>query len=185
MMVDTERRPFPVRSDVDLMAVREATRAAAAAAGLSLVSQTKLVTAVSELARNAVVHGGGGEVRIDPVANGTARGVHLVISDSGPGIADLGQALTDGHTTGHGLGLGLGGARRLVDDFRIESAPGQGTTVTITMWASPAPRGGPARGRHRTVGRPVGPEPPPAGAAGPGGAAAPGVPVRARIPPGP
>jgi serine/threonine-protein kinase RsbT len=136
MMVDTERRPLPVRSDVDLMAVREATRAAAAAAGFSLVSQTKLVTAVSELARNAVVHGGGGEVRLDTVMNGAARGVQLVISDSGPGIADIDQALTDGHTTGHGLGLGLGGARRLVDDFRIESAPGQGTTVTIAMWGS-------------------------------------------------
>jgi serine/threonine-protein kinase RsbT len=135
MMVGTERRPLPVRSDVDLMAVREATRSAAAAAGFSLVSQTKLVTAVSELARNAVVHGGGGEVRIDAVANGATRGVRLVISDSGPGIADIDQALTDGHTTGHGLGLGLGGARRLVDDFRIESAPGQGTTVTIVMWA--------------------------------------------------
>jgi serine/threonine-protein kinase RsbT len=135
MMVDTDRRPLPVRSDVDLMAVREATRSAAAAAGFSLVSQTKLVTAVSELARNAVVHGGGGEVRIDAVASGVSPGVRLVISDSGPGIADIDQALTDGHTTGHGLGLGLGGARRLVDDFSIESAPGQGTTVTIVMWA--------------------------------------------------
>jgi serine/threonine-protein kinase RsbT len=135
MMVGTERRPLPVRSDVDLMAVREATRSAAAAAGFSLVSQTKLVTAVSELARNAVVHGGGGEVRIDTVMNGATRGVRLVISDSGPGIADIDQALTDGHTTGHGLGLGLGGARRLVDDFSIESAPGRGTTVTIAMWA--------------------------------------------------
>jgi serine/threonine-protein kinase RsbT len=135
MMVDTDRRPLPVRSDVDLMAVREATRSAAAAAGFSLVSQTKLVTAVSELARNAVVHGGGGEVRVDAVASGASPGVRLVISDSGPGIADIDQALTDGHTTGHGLGLGLGGARRLVDDFSIESAPGQGTTVTIVMWA--------------------------------------------------
>jgi len=134
-MVDTGRQPLPVRSDVDLMAVREATRSAAAAAGFSLVSQTKLVTAVSELARNAVVHGGGGEVRIGAVAGGASPGVRLVISDSGPGIADIDQALTDGHTTGHGLGLGLGGARRLVDDFSIESAPGQGTTVTIVMWA--------------------------------------------------
>lgn len=93
MMVGTERRLLPVRSDVDLMAVREATRAAAAAAGFSLVSQTKLVTAVSELARNAVVHGGGGEVRLGAITNGTARGVRLVISDSGPGIADIDQAL--------------------------------------------------------------------------------------------
>ena len=127
---------LPVRSDVDLMAVREATRTAAAAAGFSLVNQTKLVTAVSELARNAVVHGGG-EVLVEPVQQGTLRGVRLVVSDRGPGIADINQALTDGHTTGQGLGLGLGGARRLVDEFRIESVPGAGTTVTITMWAAP------------------------------------------------
>lgn len=127
---------LPVRSDVDLMDVREATRAAAAAAGFSLVNQTKLVTAVSELARNAVVHGGGGEVRIEATQQGGLHGVRLVVRDQGPGIADIEQALTDGHTTGHGLGLGLGGARRLVDDFAIESAPGQGTTVTITMWAA-------------------------------------------------
>ena len=138
MIVAAQRRALQVRSDVDLMAVREATRSAAATAGFSLVSQTKLVTAVSELARNAVLHGGGGEVRIDTVDSGPGRGVRLVIADSGPGIADIDQALTDGHTTGHGLGLGLGGARRLVDDFSIESAPGQGTTVTIVMWASDA-----------------------------------------------
>ena len=136
MSVQTARAALPVRSDVDLMAVREAARAAAAEAGFSLVNQTKLVTAVSELARNAVVHGGGGEVLVEPV-QGTLRGVRLVVSDHGPGIADIDQALTDGHTTGQGLGLGLGGARRLVDEFRIESAPGAGTTVTITMWAAP------------------------------------------------
>jgi serine/threonine-protein kinase RsbT len=137
MSVRTARGALPVRSDVDLMAVREAARAAAAEAGFSLVNQTKLVTAVSELARNAVVHGGGGEVSVDPVQRGTLRGVRLVVSDRGPGIADIAEALTDGHTTGHGLGLGLGGARRLVDDFSIDSAPGQGTTVTIAMWATP------------------------------------------------
>jgi serine/threonine-protein kinase RsbT len=133
--VDALHRPLPVRSDVDLMSVREAARAAAAAAGFSLVNQTKLVTAVSELARNAVVHGGGGEVVIEPVADGVVRGVRLVISDTGPGIPDIAQALADGYSTGHGLGLGLGGARRLVDEFSLESAPGQGTTVTIAMWA--------------------------------------------------
>jgi serine/threonine-protein kinase RsbT len=137
MSVQTARSALPVRSDVDLMAVREAARAAAADAGFSLVNQTKLVTAVSELARNAVVHGGGGEVRVDPLRRGTLRGVRLVVSDRGPGIADIAEALTDGHTTGHGLGLGLGGARRLVDDFSIDSAPGRGTTVTIAMWATP------------------------------------------------
>ena len=136
MSIGTARAALPVRSDVDLMAVREAARGAAADAGFSLVNQTKLVTAVSELARNAVVHGGGGEVLVEPV-QATLRGVRLVVSDHGPGIADIDQALTDGHTTGHGLGLGLGGARRLVDEFRIESVPGAGTTVTITMWAAP------------------------------------------------
>jgi len=176
MMVGTERRPLPVRSDVDLMAVREATRSAAAAAGFSLVSQTKLVTAVSELARNAVVHGGGGEVRIEAAASRGARGVRLVISDTGPGIADIDQALTDGHTTGHGLGLGLGGARRLVDDFSIESAPGQGTTITIAMWApsaapiSPASPAGGGRLADGGAGRPGG-----AGLAGGAGAAGSGL----------
>jgi serine/threonine-protein kinase RsbT len=136
MSVGTLPAALPVRSDVDLMAVREAARTAAAEAGFSLVNQTKLVTAVSELARNAVVHGGGGDVLVEPVQQGSRRGVRLVVSDRGPGIADIDEALTDGHTTGHGLGLGLGGARRLVDDFAIESAPGQGTTVTIAMWAT-------------------------------------------------
>jgi serine/threonine-protein kinase RsbT len=134
MKTGAGRRSLPVRSTVDVMTVREATRSAAAAAGFSLVSQTKLVTAVSELARNAIVHGGGGEVRIDAVTEGPVQGVRLVISDAGPGIPDIPRAFADGHTTGHGLGLGLGGARRLVDEFSIESAPGQGTTVTIAMW---------------------------------------------------
>ncbi len=137
MTPSTAQVALPVRSDVDLMAVREAARTAAADAGFSLVNQTKLVTAVSELARNAVVHGGGGEVRVEPVRQGARRGVRLIVSDQGPGITDIAEALTDGHTTGHGLGLGLGGARRLVDDFSIESTPGQGTTVTISMWATP------------------------------------------------
>jgi serine/threonine-protein kinase RsbT len=145
MSIGTARAALPVRSDVDLMAVREAARGAAADAGFSLVNQTKLVTAVSELARNAVVHGGGGEVLVEPV-QGTLRGVRLVVSDHGPGIADIEQALTDGHTTGQGLGLGLGGARRLVDEFGIESVPGAGTTVTITMWAAPSRSGSRAPG---------------------------------------
>jgi serine/threonine-protein kinase RsbT len=137
MSVSIAPAALPVRSDVDLIAVREAARTAAAAADFSLVNQTKLVTAVSELARNAVVHGGGGEVRLESVLKGSLRGVRLVVTDHGPGIEDIAQALTDGHTTGHGLGLGLGGAKRLVHDFTIESAPGQGTTVTIAMWAAP------------------------------------------------
>jgi serine/threonine-protein kinase RsbT len=137
MSIGTARHALPVRSDVDLMAVREAARGAAAEVGFSLVNQTKLVTAISELARNAVVHGGGGQVLVESVQQGSLRGVRLIVSDRGPGIADINQALTDGHTTGQGLGLGLGGSRRLVDEFSIESAPGQGTTVTIAMWATP------------------------------------------------
>ena len=158
MSIGTARGALPVRSDVDLMAVREAARGAAADAGFSLVNQTKLVTAVSELARNAVVHGGGGEVVIEPTQQGTVRGVRLIVSDQGPGIADIGQALTDGHTTGRGLGLGLGGARRLVDEFRIESVPDEGTTVTIAMWAAPVR---PAPGRSAPV-RPASARPAPA-----------------------
>ena len=146
MSIGTARAALPVRSDVDLMAVREAARGAAAEAGFSLVNQTKLVTAVSELARNALVHGGGGKVFVEPVQQGALRGVRLVVSDHGPGIADIEEALTDGHTTGQGLGLGLGGARRLVDEFRIESAPGEGTSVTIAMWGGPARPGPGSRG---------------------------------------
>ncbi len=161
MRIGTARAALPVRSDVDLMAVREAARGAAAEAGFSLVNQTKLVTAVSELARNAVVHGGGGEVRIDPLEQGPRRGVRLIVSDHGPGIADINQALTDGHTTGRGLGLGLGGARRLVDEFRIESAPGAGTTVTIAMWAVPArPAPGRSAPGRSAPGRPAAGLPP-------------------------
>ena len=123
-----------IRSSADVVAVRQATRALAELAGLSLVDQTKLVTAASELARNTLDYGGGGTVRLEPVENGIRRGVRLTFEDAGPGIANVAEALKDGFTTGNGLGLGLGGARRLVNDFAIESAPGQGTRVTIARW---------------------------------------------------
>jgi serine/threonine-protein kinase RsbT len=100
----------------------------------SLVDQTKLVTAASELARNTLDYGGGGSVRIERVLDGARKGVRLVFKDQGPGIADIDLAMRDGYTSGGGLGLGLGGAKRLVSEFHIDSAPGKGTTITITRW---------------------------------------------------
>src|SRR5918997_1018742 len=113
-----------ISSDEDVVRVRQLVRAHAVAAKLSLVDQTKLVTAASELARNTLVYGGGGEAIIETIDNGTRVGVRIVFSDKGPGIADVGLALTDGYTSGAGLGLGLGGARRLVDEFQLDTAPG-------------------------------------------------------------
>ena len=123
-----------IRTSSDVVAVRQATRALAEQTGLSLVDQTKLVTAASELARNTLDYGGGGTVRVDVLENGARRGVRLVFEDQGPGIPNVAEAMKDGFTTGSGLGLGLGGARRLVNEFAIESAPGQGTRVTIARW---------------------------------------------------
>lgn len=123
-----------IRSSADVVSVRQAARALAERVGFSLVDQTKLVTAASELARNTIDYGGGGSVRLELVENGVRRGVRLTFEDQGPGIADLTLALKDGYTSGHGLGLGLGGARRLVNDFTIESSPGAGTRVMIARW---------------------------------------------------
>jgi serine/threonine-protein kinase RsbT len=123
-----------LRSSGDVVAVRQAARALAERVGFSLVDQTKLVTAASELARNTIDYGGGGSVRLELVENGVRRGVRLIFEDQGPGISDITLALKDGYTTGRGLGLGLGGARRLVNDFNIESSPGAGTRVMIARW---------------------------------------------------
>ena len=123
-----------VRSDRDVVRVRQLVRTSAVGAKLSLVDQTKLVTAASELARNALVYGGGGTVEVAPVENGIRRGIRILFADHGPGITDLELAFTDGYTTGGGLGLGLSGARRLVDEFEIDTAPGQGTSITVTKW---------------------------------------------------
>lgn len=123
-----------LRSSADVVVVRQAARALAERVGFSLVDQTKLVTAASELARNTIDYGGGGSVRLEVVENGVRRGVRLTFEDRGPGIQDVALALKDGYTTGSGLGLGLGGARRLVNDFAIESAPGSGTRVVIARW---------------------------------------------------
>jgi len=118
----------------DIVRMRAAVRQAAVAQGLSLIDQTKIVTAASELARNALDYGGGGAVAIEPVINGAKHGLRLTFSDEGPGIADIEQALKDGFTTGGGLGLGLGGAKRLSNEFSIQSAPGTGTRIVITRW---------------------------------------------------
>ncbi|MEU3842516.1 anti-sigma regulatory factor [Streptomyces sp. NPDC028635] len=133
---------LPIRSDMDLVWVRQHIRQAAAQLGFGLVEQTKLVTAASELARNTLVHGGGGEVHTLPLISGRARGLRLTFSDQGPGIPDIERALSDGYTSGGGLGMGLGGARRLVHEFAIDSTPGAGTTVTVASWAArpPLPR---------------------------------------------
>ena len=118
----------------DVVRMRAAVRQAAIAQGLSLVDQTKVVTAASELARNALDYGGGGAVDIELVQNGTRPGVRLTFSDRGPGIPDIEQALKDGFTTGGGLGLGLGGAKRLSNEFSIVSQPGAGTRIMIVRW---------------------------------------------------
>jgi serine/threonine-protein kinase RsbT len=124
-----------IASDDDVVRVRQLVRTVALDVKLSLVEQTKLVTAASELARNTLVYGRGGTVEVTVVDNGRRRGVRIVFVDKGPGIADLDLALTDGYTTGTGLGLGLSGARRLVDEFDIVTSPGEGTRITVTKWA--------------------------------------------------
>nr|WP_284348149.1 anti-sigma regulatory factor [Roseisolibacter agri] len=126
---------YAVRTDADVVQVRQAVRSWSAELRFTLVDQTKMVTAASELARNAVVYGGGGIARLETLDDGARRGLRVVFEDQGPGIPDIELALRDGFTSGNGLGLGLGGARRLVNDFDVRSTPGQGTSVTITRWA--------------------------------------------------
>jgi serine/threonine-protein kinase RsbT len=123
-----------IRSSQDVVGVRQMVREWAVYAGFSLVDQTKIVTAASELARNTLTHGGGGSMRVEALNDGNRRGVRVVFEDQGPGIPDVEQALRDGFTTGGGLGLGLGGAKRLSHDFEIVSDPGRGTRVAITRW---------------------------------------------------
>ncbi|GAA3811864.1 anti-sigma regulatory factor [Sphaerisporangium flaviroseum] len=123
-----------ITSNDEVVLVRQKVRATAIKLGFSLIDQTKVVTAASELARNTLVHAGGGHARIEVVHNGGRRGVRLLFKDEGPGIPDLQLALTDGWSSGSGLGLGLSGSRRLVDEFELESEPGRGTVVTVTKW---------------------------------------------------
>jgi serine/threonine-protein kinase RsbT len=133
LIVATDER-LPIKASEDVVRVRQAVRKHAIAAGFSLVDQTKIVTAASEIARNTLDYGGGGDVRIETLLNGTRHGVRLTFSDEGPGIADVALALTDGYTGGKGLGLGLGGAKRLSSEFSIETKPGAGTKITLARW---------------------------------------------------
>lgn len=123
-----------VRDESDLVAIRYLVRTFARIVGLGLVDETKLITAASELARNMLAYAGGGNVLIEQTSSSVAKGVRICFKDTGPGIADLNLALTDGFSTGNSLGLGLPGARRLVDEFEIHTAPGKGTQVIVTKW---------------------------------------------------
>jgi serine/threonine-protein kinase RsbT len=125
---------LPIRNDEQIVRLRQFVRERAVAQGLSLIDQTKFVTAASELARNTLIYGGGGDVNCYLVERNGRRGIKLEFIDNGPGIADIARALSDGFTSGSGLGLGLGGAKRLCDEFDIRSAPGEGTHVSITKW---------------------------------------------------
>ena len=123
-----------ISSSTDIVLIRQEARKWSGELGFSLVDQTKMITAASELARNSLDYGGGGSVLFEVVQDGTKRGLRLTFEDHGPGIADINLALTDGYTSGRGMGLGLGGAKRLVNAFEITSRVGEGTRVTITRW---------------------------------------------------
>jgi serine/threonine-protein kinase RsbT len=125
---------MPVTTSEDVVRVRQAVRTNAVKAGFSLVDQTKIITAASEIARNTVDYGGGGTLLMELLREGARRGLKLTFTDQGPGIADLDRALTDGYTTGNGLGLGLSGAKRLCNEFAVKSTPGSGTIVTLARW---------------------------------------------------
>lgn len=130
----TPRSTVQIRTSEDIVRVRQEVRSRAIEAGLGLVDQTKIVTAASELARNTLDYGKGGEARLEVLQDHGRRGLRIVFEDNGPGIPDIDQALKDGFTTGKGMGLGLGGARRLCNEFHIVSVPGQGTRITIARW---------------------------------------------------
>lgn len=123
-----------IQSSADVVLVRQAVRQIAIEVGFSLVDQTKIVTAASELARNTLDYGGGGTATLEALQEGNRRGVRLVFADQGPGITDINLALKDGYTTGGGLGMGLSGTKRLVNEFEIVSQLGVGTTITVTKW---------------------------------------------------
>ena len=134
MVLVQKHETVPIVVDNDIVRVRQRVRDLAVGLGFSLVDQTKLVTAASELARNTRLYGLGGTLRIETVINERKTGLRLTFEDQGPGIADTALALTDGYTTGNGLGLGLSGARRLSQDFELSSRPGEGTRITIARW---------------------------------------------------
>ncbi|HEY5415269.1 MAG TPA: anti-sigma regulatory factor [Gemmatimonadaceae bacterium] len=130
----TKSEELELRSAADVVSVRQAVRTWAIDAGFSLVDQTKMVTAASEIARNTIDYGGGGTATLELIVESPRRGLRVVFEDKGPGISDIQQAMTDHFTTGNGLGLGLGGAKRLVNEFHISSRVGEGTRVVITRW---------------------------------------------------
>jgi serine/threonine-protein kinase RsbT len=125
---------LPIRAPEDIVVVRQHVRKLALDLAFSLVDQTKVVTAASEIARNTLIHGKGGSATVELVERNGRRGLRAVFEDRGPGIADIDRALQDGFTTGNGLGLGLGGAKRLSNEFEIHSTPGEGTRITMTRW---------------------------------------------------
>lgn len=133
-MITSSDSELPLRNEHDIVLSRQAVRKLTQELGFSLVDQTKMVTAASELARNAVIYGGGGTLKWTILNQGDKRGLRLSFEDEGPGIADLNLAMTDGWSSGSGLGLGLTGTRRLVNEFEIQSAPGKGTRVVVTRW---------------------------------------------------
>jgi serine/threonine-protein kinase RsbT len=125
---------IPIKSSSDVVMVRQRVRVLAIEMKFSLVEQTKIVTAASELGRNTLEHGGGGSLELAVITNGARRGIHLRFIDHGPGIADIALALKDGYTSGSGMGLGLGGSKRLMNEFEIDTKPGSGTTITTIRW---------------------------------------------------
>lgn len=129
-----QKREMGIHSSTDVVLVRQAVRQVAVELGFSLVDQTKIVTAASELARNTLEYGGGGTVKLEALNEGIRRGLRLTFADQGPGIPDIELALKDGFTTGGGLGMGLSGTKRLVNEFNIVSRVGEGTCITITKW---------------------------------------------------
>jgi serine/threonine-protein kinase RsbT len=128
------REVLPIAGDGDVVTVRRLAKKWAGDMGCSLVDQTKVMTAASELARNTLIHGGGGSATVEELDERDRRGLRMTFADDGPGIADIAEAMRDGFTTGSGMGLGLSGSKRLIPDFAILSAPGQGTRVTVTKW---------------------------------------------------
>ena len=133
-MIVEKNEHLAIRAGDDVVRARQAVRALALQAGFSLVDQTKIITAASEIARNTLDYGGGGELTLELLRDGARRGLRLTFTDRGPGISDIEQALKDGYTTGNGLGLGLSGAKRLSNEFAIDSKPGAGTKVTLARW---------------------------------------------------
>lgn len=133
-MQTTKTETAPVRTSADVVSVRHLVRRWAVELSFTIVEQTKIVTAASELARNMIDYGGGGQLLLESLDDGIRRGLRLTFEDRGPGIADIQAALRDGYTTGGGMGLGLGGAKRLSNEFDLKSAPGEGTRVAITRW---------------------------------------------------